>query len=50
MKDCGAIITTTESILFDMLRDSKHEHFKEISKNVKIRNEKENEFANLSHL
>jgi len=31
MQQAGAIITTTESILFEWMRDAKHEHFKTIS-------------------
>ena len=32
MRNAGVVVTNTESILFEWLRDSTHEHFKEISK------------------
>ena len=45
MKNAGAIITTTESMIFEMLGDSEHEHFKTISTLNKACNAKGNEFA-----
>jgi nicotinamidase-related amidase len=35
MRQSGAIITTYESILFELLKDAKHPNFKEISKLIK---------------
>lgn len=35
MRDCGIRISSTETILFELLKDSKDEHFKEISKLIK---------------
>ena len=35
MRDAGVIITNTESVLFEWLRDATHEHFKQISALVK---------------
>ncbi|SCA63236.1 Isochorismatase domain-containing protein 2A [Chlamydiales bacterium SCGC AG-110-M15] len=32
MRDCGARITSTETILFELLKDAKHPQFKEVSK------------------
>ena len=32
LRDAGAIITTTESVLFDLLKDSTHPKFKEMLK------------------
>jgi len=31
MQQAGAIITTTESVLFEWMKDAKHEHFKTVS-------------------
>ena len=31
MQQAGAIITSTESVLFEWMKDAKHEHFKSIS-------------------
>jgi hypothetical protein len=31
MKQSGAFISTSEAILFELMRDSKHNNFKEIS-------------------
>ena len=45
MKNAGAIITTTESMIFELLGDSEHEHFKTISTLNKVCNAKGNEFA-----
>lgn len=35
MRDAGVVITNTESVLFEWLRDSTHEHFKQISALIK---------------
>ena len=45
MKDAGAVITTTESMIFELLGDSEHEHFKTISTLNKACNLLGNEFA-----
>ncbi len=34
MREAGVVISNTESILFEWLRDSKHEHFKQLAKLV----------------
>ena len=35
MRDAGVVITNTESVVFEWLRDASHEHFKAIAKLVK---------------
>jgi hypothetical protein len=35
MKDAGAVMSTSESLMFEILRDSKHPAFKEASALVK---------------
>jgi nicotinamidase-related amidase len=35
MRDMGAVIVSSEMVLFDLIKDSKHENFKEISNLVK---------------
>ena len=35
LRDAGVIITNTESVVFEWLRDARHEHFKAIAKLVK---------------
>lgn len=35
MREAGIIITNTESVLFEWLRDAKHEHFKTVSALIK---------------
>lgn len=37
LRHWGAILSTSESIIFEMIRDSKHEKFKEISSLIKSR-------------
>ncbi len=31
MRQAGIIVTTTESVLFEWLKDAKHEHFKSVT-------------------
>jgi hypothetical protein len=46
MRQAGAVITTTESLLFAFLRDSTHPSFKQISQLIKQHNNNGiNEFA-----
>lgn len=35
MRQCGAFITTSESVLFELMGDSKHPQFKELQALVK---------------
>ena len=35
MRQAGVIVTNTESVVFEWLRDAKHEHFKAIAKLIK---------------
>ncbi len=35
MEKEGAVITSTEMLLFELLRDAKHEHFRELAKLIK---------------
>ena len=44
IRDAGAVLCTTESILFDLVRDSTHPKFKEMSKLLQTFNAKGNEF------
>lgn len=41
----GAIMTTTESLLYEILGDSEHPDFKPVAKLLKESNEEINEFA-----
>jgi hypothetical protein len=41
----GAIMTTTESLLYEILGDSEHPDFKPVAKLLKESNEQINEFA-----
>ena len=45
LKEAGVVLTTAESLLFDLLRDSTHPDFKTISGLIKAANAKGNEFA-----
>uniref|UniRef100_A0A7R9U9A9 Isochorismatase-like domain-containing protein n=1 Tax=Pinguiococcus pyrenoidosus TaxID=172671 RepID=A0A7R9U9A9_9STRA len=45
LENAGAVITTAESVLFDMMRDAKHPNFREVSKMVKTRAKEPNAFA-----
>ncbi|MGD2056229.1 MAG: isochorismatase family protein [Gammaproteobacteria bacterium] len=31
LRQCGVVVTNTESVIFEWLRDARHEHFREIS-------------------
>lgn len=42
LRDCGARISTTETILFELLEDAKAPEFKEISQLIQCSSEKEN--------
>lgn len=47
LQEAGAILTTTESVIFALMRDAKHPKFREISGMVKQHNFSiVNEFAN----
>lgn len=37
LRNWGAIVSTSESLIFELLKDSKHEHFKEMSSIIKSR-------------
>ena len=50
LESAGAILTTSESVLFDLVRDSKHAKFKELSAMLKDHNRVENEFAQSSEV
>lgn len=39
LQNFNAVISTSESIIFDLIKDSKHEKFKELSALIKTRNE-----------
>lgn len=45
MRDAGAVLTTAESALFDLLRDSQHPNFKAVSGLLRTHNAVSNEFA-----
>jgi hypothetical protein len=46
MKDQGAILTTTESLLFELMETAEHPHFRAISSLIKTHNaEHINQFA-----
>lgn len=36
LKEAGAILTTAESIIFDLMRDAKHPNFKQVSNLIKL--------------
>jgi hypothetical protein len=42
----GAIVTTVESLIFELLENSNHENFKAVSLALKASKEKVNEFEN----
>ena len=44
MKSCNAVVTTTESVIFDLMRSADHPKFKEISGLVKSHNEENDDF------
>jgi isochorismate hydrolase len=50
MSQAGAYMTTVESVLFQLLRDSTHPCFKQISTLIKARNELGNEFQDDARL
>lgn len=37
LRNWGAVISTSESVIFELLKDSKHENFKEMSALIKSR-------------
>ena len=39
LREAGAVLTTTESIIFDLMRDAKHPNFKAISGLIKKQKE-----------
>ena len=45
LQEAGATLTTSESVLFDLVRDSQHPTFKELSAILKDHNNNDNEFA-----
>jgi nicotinamidase-related amidase len=45
LQEAGATLTTSESVLFDLVRDSQHPTFKELSAILKDHNNHDNEFA-----
>lgn len=50
LENAGAILTTSESVVFDLLRDSKHVKFRQISSMLKEHSAVENEFGTSSDL
>jgi nicotinamidase-related amidase len=50
MRSAGAFVTTAESLMFQLLEDSDHPDFKELSKLLKMHNQLPNEFANDNEL
>ncbi len=36
LKEAGAILTTAESMIFDLMRDAKHPNFKQVSNLIKL--------------
>lgn len=51
LQEAGVVLTTSESIIFDLMRDATHPKFREISGLVKQHNDNDpNEFANNSTL
>lgn len=45
MNQAGVILTTSESVVFDLMRTANHPNFKEISTLLKHHNQELNEFA-----
>jgi hypothetical protein len=39
LKEAGAILTTSESVVFDLMRDAKHPNFKQVSNLIKKQKE-----------
>ena len=37
LRSWGAVVSTSESIIFELLKDSKHENFREMSSLIKLR-------------
>lgn len=50
LKDMGVYFTTSESVMFQLLRSSKHPHFKSCAQLLKNANNQPNGFSNQTTL